>query len=153
MTTELETTAITLTLTWYSTLMWGAIGGAAFDALEFIRDVRKGVGALPVQWKKPAMYVALLIRVAFGALVALLMVSTEQVTGPFGAFTVGLTMPLVLQNLIRDAQTEPTSEDATADPTGDRDKAKSSTYDSINNGSGVPPSSSPSNSMRDAADD
>lgn len=91
-------------MTWWSFLIWGAVGGAVVEAAEFYTCVRHE-GRLP--WnrtdKSPSAtqyLVSIVVRIALGAGMATGAGLSGQVNGTFGALALGVAAPVVVERLI-----------------------------------------------------
>jgi hypothetical protein len=78
---------------------WGLLGGLIVDGLEFYSAVRANKGKVPVAWKRPGTYVAELIRVGVGGILAAATGMSGQIGGPIGALSVGAAAPLLVEKL------------------------------------------------------
>jgi hypothetical protein len=90
-------------------MWWGLFGGFAIEGLEFSRAIRH-VGDWP--WKSPmepsagSLAASVIIRLIVSAGVAVAAGNTHQITGPFGAVAMGVSAPLIIEQL---AQTPPST--------------------------------------------
>jgi hypothetical protein len=103
--------------------MWGFFGGFAVDGLDFAGAIRR-VGGWP--WRQPGnpgpleFGVSVLIRVGVAGGLTAAAASTDQVSGPFGAVAVGVSAPLLIQQLARQVPVTnaPAEAEATTSSTG-----------------------------------
>ena len=83
-------------------LIYGAAGGLAVELSELLRAMARVNG---VPWKRPrepgltVLILSILIRVALGAGVSFILGVSEQISGPIGAFSAGITAPLVVDQI------------------------------------------------------
>ncbi len=89
---------------WWQVIALGAFGGVAVEAVDILGAVKR-TGQVP--WNRPgevsfgAFALSVAIRVLLGSGLAYLLWSTAQVTGPFGAFAIGVTAPLIVGELAK----------------------------------------------------
>ncbi len=90
-------------MTWWQFLLWGAFGGMAVEAVEFYGAIRR-TGDWP--WQQPGeprlgpLLVSVVIRVGLGAGLAAA-ASHSQVSGPLGAIAIGVSAPLLIEQMGR----------------------------------------------------
>jgi hypothetical protein len=111
-------------MTAWAYAMWGFFGAFAVDGLEFAGAIRR-VGDWPWRWPgEPGplpLAVSVVIRLLVGAGLAAAGGTTDQVTGPFGALAMGVTAPLLIEQLARQIPLITATADAAgipANPTG-----------------------------------
>jgi hypothetical protein len=101
---------------------WGAFGGFAVEGLEITSSIRR-TGRWPWRVKGAPPFwpfvVSVLIRLSISAGVAMAFVSGGQVVGAFGAMSVGVMAPLLVEKLAQlplAVQPEPATLDLTSPP-------------------------------------
>jgi hypothetical protein len=91
-------------MTTWEYALWGLFGGFAVDGLEFAGAIRR-TGGWP--WRQPEepglapLAVSVVIRLVVGAGLAAAAGTTGQISGPFGALTMGIAAPLLIEQLAR----------------------------------------------------
>jgi len=91
----------------FQAALWGVIGGGVVEALEHAAAIRR-VGGWP--WTKPGepglwpSLCAVILRLAAGAGLAAASGATGQVAGALGAFSLGVTAPLVVEKMFKGSQ-------------------------------------------------
>jgi hypothetical protein len=91
-------------MTTWEYAMWGLFGGFAVEGLEFAGAIRR-TGGWP--WHQPEepglapLAVSVVIRLVVGAGLAAAAGTTGQISGPFGALTMGIAAPLLIEQLAR----------------------------------------------------
>lgn len=87
---------------------WGLLGSIVVEALELATALRR---ARAWPWKRPgeprlaAYLISVVLRVAAGAGLAAMFGADGQLAGPFAAGALGITAPLVVETLLRQAGT------------------------------------------------
>ncbi len=84
---------------WYVFALWGLLGGAIVDGLEFWQIVRANGGHCPRNFRTIAYGVAEVIRLGAGAALAVALGLTGQVTAPMGALAIGVAAPIIVEKL------------------------------------------------------
>ena len=84
---------------WYSLAFWGFLGGAIVDGIEFWQAVRANHGRWPFSYQTAAYAVAEVIRLGSGAILAVALGLTGQVTAPMGALAIGIAAPIIVEKL------------------------------------------------------
>lgn len=83
-------------------LFWGAFGGLAVEAIDLLRATKR-VKTLP--WRAEgepglgAIAFSVVLRVVIGGGLAIGLGSAEQISGPMGAFAVGICAPLIISQI------------------------------------------------------
>lgn len=84
--------------------LWGAFGGIAVEAIEFYGAIRR-TGTWPWRQKSEPSFApmafSVIIRVGLGAGLAAAAAGSMQVSGPLGAMAVGVSAPLVIEQMSR----------------------------------------------------
>jgi hypothetical protein len=109
---------------WMDYAVWGLVGGAIVDGIEFWQIVRANRGSWPLEYRTFAFGVAELVRLSAGAGLAVAFGLSGQVTGPMGAMTIGLAAPLIVEKLSRqlpaflvdETRDEPTRDSSQSSP-------------------------------------
>lgn len=86
-------------MTLHSALLWGAFGSFIVEGLEFRNEVRRRAGQCPPEWKTAATALAVCVRIGSGAGLAVALYQSGQISGPLGALTVGVTMPMIVSRM------------------------------------------------------
>jgi hypothetical protein len=89
-------------MTWWESALWGGFGGLSIEALEFVRAMR-----LNNDWPwrdarnpTPLIYaVSVFVRTFLGIGLAAAAQVTGQVAGPLAAIAIGVSAPLVLEQM------------------------------------------------------
>jgi hypothetical protein len=84
--------------------MWGLAGGVLVELLELaslVRTHKTFPWLVPQQMSLGAYLYVALTRPAAGAVVAVALGLTQQVTGPWGLLVVGAGAPLIIQNAMK----------------------------------------------------
>ncbi|MET0494461.1 MAG: hypothetical protein ABW000_15175 [Actinoplanes sp.] len=111
---------------------WGLLGSFIVEALELAAALRR---AKAPPWKRlgeprlPAYLISVVLRLAAGAALAALFGADGQLAAPFAAGALGITAPLVVERLLRQAGTDPVEPAAPAisSPSGSRPAARADT--------------------------
>lgn len=91
---------------WVEAALWGLGGGFAVEGLDFYGAVRRH-GCWPWRVRGPrevgavGYFVAELIRLVTGSVLASALAESSQVTTAFGALAVGVAAPLLVERLTR----------------------------------------------------
>jgi hypothetical protein len=84
--------------------IWGLSGGLAVEALELYGSIHR---ARKWTWRKPipqglaAYVISVVIRAGLGTVVVAAAAASEQISGAFAAFGLGVAAPLVVEKLAR----------------------------------------------------
>jgi hypothetical protein len=106
-------------MTTWEYAIWGLFGGFAVEGLEFSGAIRR-TGGWP--WHQPdepglaPLAVSVVIRLVIGAGLAAAAGTTGQISGPFGALTMGIAAPLLIEQLARQIPLVNSSAGARATP-------------------------------------
>ena len=95
-----------LVMTWVDAALWGLGGGFAVEGLDLYGAVRR-YGCWP--WRVPGprevgavgYFVAELVRLVIGSVLASALAESGQITTAFGALAVGIAAPLIVERLTR----------------------------------------------------
>lgn len=86
--------------------LWGLFGGFAVEGLEFAGAIRR-TGNFP--WREEGepdlapFAVSVIVRLAISAGLSTAVAASNQVSGAFGAVTIGAGAPLIFQQIVRQA--------------------------------------------------
>jgi hypothetical protein len=93
-------------MTWIEAALWGLSGGFAVEGLDLYGAVRRH-GCWPWRARGPrevgavGYFVAELIRLVIGSVLASALAESSQITTAFGALAVGVAAPLIVERLTR----------------------------------------------------
>ncbi|MGH3670501.1 MAG: hypothetical protein ACRDSH_07675 [Pseudonocardiaceae bacterium] len=93
-------------MTWIEAALWGLSGGFAVEGLDLYGAVRRH-GCWPWRARGPrevgavGYFVAEMIRLVTGGILASALAESSQVTTAFGALAVGVAAPLIVERLTR----------------------------------------------------
>jgi hypothetical protein len=93
-------------MTWIEAALWGLGGGFAVEGLDLYGALRRR-GCWPWRVRGPrevgavGYFVAELIRLVIGGVLAAALAESNQITTAFGALAVGVAAPLIVERLTR----------------------------------------------------
>ena len=93
-------------MTWIEAALWGLGGGFAVEGLDLYGALRRR-GRWPWQVRGPrevgavGYFVAELVRLGIGSVLASALAESSQITTAFGALAVGIAAPLIVERLTR----------------------------------------------------
>jgi hypothetical protein len=93
-------------MTWIEAALWGVGGGFAVEGLDLYGAVRRH-GCWPWRARGPrevgavGYFVAELVRLVIGSVLASALAESSQITTAFGALAVGVAAPLIVERLTR----------------------------------------------------
>jgi hypothetical protein len=93
-------------MTWIEAALWGLGGGFAVEGLDLYGAVRRR-GCWPWRARGPrevgaiGYFVAELVRLVIGSVLASALAESSQITTAFGALAVGVAAPLIVERLAR----------------------------------------------------
>ena len=91
-------------MSWSQYALWGAFGGLAVEAVQFLGALRR---TADWPWRTPGepspgpLVASVVIRVGVGLGLAAAAGETGQIAGAFGAIAVGVAAPLVIEQMAR----------------------------------------------------
>ena len=91
---------------WWVYALWGLFGGFAVEGLEFAGAIRRTGGWPWRQAGEPGpvpLLVSVIVRLAVSAGLTAAVAASNQVSGPFGALTIGAGAPLIFEQIVRQA--------------------------------------------------
>lgn len=84
--------------------LWGLFGSFAVEGLEFAGAIHRTGGWPWLQKGEPArlpMLASVIIRLAIGAGLTTAVAASHQISGAFGAVTIGAGAPLIFEQMLR----------------------------------------------------
>lgn len=93
-------------MTWLEYALWGAFGGLAIEAIEFLGAISRVKGwPWKVKGEIPPfpLAVSVMIRVGLGFGLASAAGQAGEISGPWGAISVGVAAPLLLAQMGKQA--------------------------------------------------
>jgi hypothetical protein len=84
---------------WYEAALWGFLGGAILDGIDFAEAIRRNAGRFPAKYKRVGHWVGEAIRLAAGAALAVALNRAGYTSGVLGSFVAGVAAPAIIRRL------------------------------------------------------
>ncbi|MFF7351495.1 hypothetical protein ACFZA1_02375 [Streptomyces filipinensis] len=107
-------------MVWWQACLWG-LGGAALVEIRQMWHLWHQTHSWPwvdeqEQTKVAGYAIAVTLRLIMAVGVNAVYVASHQIAGPFAAFTIGVSAPVILQQIMVQAPNEPVSSSPSASP-------------------------------------
>jgi hypothetical protein len=87
--------------------LWGLLGAASIEGAEIFQAIRR-TRELPWQNKQgpggKAFLVSVVIRLGLGAVLAMVLGASGQISGALGAFVTGLAAPVLIEKMLGEVE-------------------------------------------------
>lgn len=87
---------------WYEPALWGLLGGAIFDDIDFAEAIRRNAGNFPVRYKRVGHWTGEAIRLAAGAGLAVALDRGGYATAVLGYVVAGIAAPRIVRRLSKE---------------------------------------------------
>jgi hypothetical protein len=94
-----EDTVLMAFMSWWELAAWGFIGGFVAEGLPLWRMVQQNNGVWLPRYRTRDFFIAETIRLLIGAILAVALGESGQVTGAIGALGVGIAAPAIIDKL------------------------------------------------------
>jgi len=86
-------------MSWWALAAWGFIGGFVAEGLPLWRMVQQNNGIWLPRYRTRDFFIAEVLRLIIGAILAVALGESGQVTGAIGALGVGIAAPAIIDKL------------------------------------------------------